>query len=201
MRELKALEEKFTKLSMNSESCLAELLHQSLPMEREMVIGKGALYNLRPYEIERAGFKLGKKLKEIPEKPKNIYIYHFDDKGRIVRIEICGQSASVVSNEFYTYCEDRIERLHFTSAGKLRNISWIFTSGGVVSSDFNWGMYGCSASLYTYSDELLEMIHVQQKEHIDPCFSDFKVLFRYDGDALISIFNIFPNGYQEQRYP
>ncbi|XCW67549.1 hypothetical protein ABZS17H1_00223 [Kosakonia cowanii] len=42
---------------------------------------------------------------------------------------------------------------------------------------------------------------MQQKEHDDPSFSEFDVIFKYKNNELETITNVFPNGYQEQRFP
>ena len=94
-----------------------------------------------------------------------------------------------------------MERAHFTSAGTLRNISISFFEGSVVKKDVNWGMYGCSISNYIYNGSVLEKITVQQKEHDDPSFSEFDVIFKYKNNELETITNGVPNGYQEQRFP
>ncbi|MNH35661.1 hypothetical protein D3C79_963670 [compost metagenome] len=62
-------------------------------------------------------------------------------------------------------------------------------------------MFGCSISDYVYSGSRLSRIRVQQKEHAESSFSEFDVVFEYCGEELESIINIFPNGYQEQRFP
>lgn len=58
------------------------------------------------------------------------------------------------------------------------------------------------AYLITYVMDLFQKkITVQQKEHDDPSFSEFDVIFKYKNNELETITNIFPNGYQEQRFP
>lgn len=63
------------------------------------------------------------------------------------------------------------------------------------------GGYGCSESDYVYDGSCLVKILVRQKEHIDHEFSNFEVRFEYDAGSVVKIMNVFPNGYEEQRFP
>ncbi|HED5888465.1 TPA: hypothetical protein R5S02_003673, partial [Salmonella enterica] len=118
-----------------------------------------------------------------------------------VLIETYGQPEDIINKEYCIYGDNCLERLYFTSTGTLRNISISFFENSMIKKDINWGVYGCSISDYIYIDTILEKITVYQKEHKDPSFSEFDVIFKYNGGALESITNVFPNGYQEQRFP
>ncbi|WP_082416209.1 hypothetical protein [Pseudomonas sp. NBRC 111127] len=201
MHDLKYLERKYLEIEPRTEEVLSSLLSEALCRSRRIVISKGALYNVSPYEIERAGFKKGKALRKIPSHTKNTHVYHLDEHDKVIFLEIYGQSESIINKEFYCYGGGCIERVHFTSAGKLRNISISLLEEGAVVKDINWGQYGCSESNYVYADKRLEKIHVRQKEHTESAFSDFEVSFEYDSGELVSIKNFFPNGYEEQRFP
>lgn len=201
MCELTDVEKKYVEVSSNSERCLAEYTSFISSEKKRTVISKGALYNLRPFEIERAGFKKGRKLNKLPSVIKNTYVYYFDSQDRIILIETYGQSENIINKEFCIYTDDSLERIYFTSAGVLRNISISFFEASMLKKEMNWGMYGCSISEYMYDGITLEKIAVRQKEHHDTSFSDFNVIFKYKDDELESITNVFPNGYQEQRFP
>ncbi|BBH46047.1 hypothetical protein [Pseudomonas sp. KU43P] len=201
MQELKSIEERYSSITSRSQAVLNSYLASSLPIVRERVISKGALYNQRPFEIERAGFKKGRQLKKMPASVKNTHVYHLDKNGQIIFVEIFGQSENIVNKEFYFYHDNCVERVYFTSVEKLRNVSLSLLEKGVVKKDLNWGEYGCSISDYFYSGDRLEKIHVRQKEHIDAAFSEYEVSLEYDGEDLVKILNVFPNGYQEQRFP
>ncbi|HED5893208.1 TPA: hypothetical protein R5R88_003792 [Salmonella enterica] len=201
MSELTDIEKKYIKVSSNCEQYLSEYTSYVLSNLNSTIISKGALYNLRPYEIERAGFKKGRKLNKLPSKIKNTHVYYFDKLGRIVLIETYGQPEDIINKEYCIYGDNCLERLYFTSTGTLRNISISFFENSMIKKDINWGVYGCSISDYIYIDTILEKITVYQKEHKDPSFSEFDVIFKYNGGALESITNVFPNGYQEQRFP
>ncbi|WP_409314393.1 hypothetical protein [Pseudomonas putida] len=201
MNNLKDLERKYLEIESRAEEVLSSCLSEALYRSRRIVISKGPLYNVSPYEIERAGFKKGKALKKIPAHIKNTHLYHLDEYDKVVFVEIYGQSEKIINKEFYRYSGGGIERVHFTSTGKLRNISISLLEEGTVVKDMNWGQYGCSESNYVYADNRLEKIHVRQKEHIESAFSDFEVSFKYESGELVSIINVFPNGYEEQRFP
>ncbi|HDT0389789.1 TPA: hypothetical protein QIB15_004889 [Klebsiella aerogenes] len=201
MTILKNLEDKFNKISSDSESYIISYSDSVRLNETKVVVSKGVLYNIRPYEIERAGFKIGKKLNKLPANVKNTHIYHFDSQERISLIEIFGQTSNIINKEFCIYEGDNLERIYFTSAGMLRNISLSVYNDGLIEKDFNWGMYGCSVSDYVYEDSILKKIYVQQKEHAESSFTEFEVVFSYKNAIIDTIKNVFPNGYEEQRYP
>lgn len=201
MYGLEELGLKFSKISSECEQYLSEKTPEVLSLTKSTVITKGAFYNLRPFEIERAGFKKGRKLNKLPASIKNTHVYYLDDAGRILLIDIYGQSENIINKEFCLYGKDFLERSHFTSAGDLRNISVSFFKDELLVKDLNWGMYGCSESDYIYSGTILEKITVHQKEHVDSAFSTFDVIFKYKNGELESITNLFPNGYHEQRFP
>ncbi|VDZ67419.1 Uncharacterised protein [Klebsiella aerogenes] len=146
MTILKNLEDKFNKISSDSESYIISYSDSVRLNETKVVVSKGALYNLRPYEIERAGFKIGKKLNKLPANVKNTHIYHFDSLERISLIEIFGQTSNIINKEFCIYEGDNLERIYFTSAGMLRNISLSVYNDGLIEKDFNWG--GCMGAVY-----------------------------------------------------
>lgn len=83
----------------------------------------------------------------------------------------------------------------------LRNISLSVYNDGLIEKYLNWGMYGCSVSDYVYEDSILKKIYVQQKEHAESSFTEFEVVFSYKNAIIDTIKNVFPNGYEEQRYP
>jgi len=199
--ELNYLKKKFERIESSSASFRADYLSEALSQVSRKVITKGPFYNICPYEIERAGFKKGRVLKKLPASIKNTHVYHLDEGERILFVEVYGQSENIVSKEFYKYNDGSIERIHFTSVGKLRNILLSEVEGGLISRDLNWGAFGCSESLYEYSSTQLEKIKVRQKEHSNSEFSEFEVVFEYNGDELVRIVNVFPEGYQEQRFP
>lgn len=201
MYALKDLEGKFSDIELRGQDALSSHLSEAECKVCDKVISKGPLYNVRPYEIERAGFKKGKSLKKIPANINNVHVYHFDADARIVFVEIYGQAENIINREFYNYSAGCVERVHFTSAGKIRNISVSLFDGEVVVKDLNWGGFGCSESSYVYADSRLNKILVQQKEHVDPSFTSFEVCLEYSANELVRILNVFPNGYEEQVYP
>lgn len=62
MNDLKILK-KYLEIESRTEEILSSCLSEVLYRSRRIVVSKGALYNVSPYEIERAGFKKGKALK------------------------------------------------------------------------------------------------------------------------------------------
>ena len=88
MSDLKDLERKYLKIESRTEEVLPSCLSEALYRSRRIVISKGPLYNVSPYEIERAGFKKGKALKKIPAHIKNTHLYHLGEYDKVVFLEI-----------------------------------------------------------------------------------------------------------------
>jgi hypothetical protein len=66
MYELTELEKRYVEVSSDCEKYLSKYISCLSSDLNGTVISKGALYNLRPYEMERAGFK----------KAENLINYH-----------------------------------------------------------------------------------------------------------------------------
>lgn len=197
--DINDLEIKFINLKKNGISVLDEDLNIILSNEVKCVISKGAYINIRPFEIERSGCKLGKLLKKEPSKLKNTYKYHIDNMGKIRLIEIFDDN--LVDKEFYFHQEDEIISYFFNSSGDIRNIKKSIINNGRFIKDFNYGKYGFSISEYIYDGDLLKFVKVFQKEHSDENVSSFNSELKYENGELKKITNVFPNGYEEQRYP
>lgn len=201
MYSLKDLEKKFSEIDSKRDYYMGAYLSEAQSRSRDTIISKGPLYNSRPYESERAGFKRGKRLKKIPASIKNTHVYHLDECARILFVEIYGQSENIINKEFYRYSDECVERTYFISTGKLRNVSVSLLEGDTVVRDLNWGDYGCSDSSYIYDGYLLDKVIVQQKEHLASCFNNFETRFEYGDEGLLRIINVFSNGYEEKRFP
>lgn len=195
------LDEQFHEVQSKADSLLSTYLSSVKADVSRTTISKGVLYNLRPYEAQRSGFKLGKELKALPKSIKNTHVYYFDREDRVSLIEIYGQSENIINREFYFYEEDSLKSIYFNSGGGIRNIMLSLVVGGMVVKDINFGKYGEGSCDYLYEDGLLKSIMVKQKEHGQKNYSSYQVLFEYLDGQMSKIFNVFPNGYQEQRYP
>ncbi|HCT5824052.1 TPA: hypothetical protein OT171_004979, partial [Citrobacter sedlakii] len=137
MCELAGLEKRYVEVSSDCEKYLSKYISCISSNLNGTVISKGALYNLRPYEMERAGFKKGRKLNKLPSAIKNTHVYYFDKLDRIILVEIYGQSENIINRECCIYGDNCLERLYFTSAGTLRNISVSFFEDSMVKKDIN----------------------------------------------------------------
>ncbi|NDJ57437.1 hypothetical protein GWD52_10600 [Enterobacteriaceae bacterium 4M9] len=198
--EIKELEVLFSSLKSKGVAGFSDHLSAIFRECKKIFISKGAFVNVRPFEIERAGIKLGRVLKKEPAKFKNIYKYYYDDCGKVRLIEI--YDGDLVDREFYFYHSDCIFIYFFDAAGDIRNIRKCILQGVFFISEFNYGKYGFSISDYIYSEnKLIDCIKVFEKEHNEEKGSTFNVKFKYNNQELESIINVFPNGYEEQRYP
>lgn len=201
MNEFQELERQFYEIQPKSDISLREFLSNARVSVVRKIISKGALFNLRPFEIQRAGFEVGKELKALPKSIKNTHVYYFDGDDKVVMVEIYGQSESVVNKEFFFYGEGRIKSIYFDSVGALRNVTTSTVVNGEFLQDVNFGKYGCSVSGYLYEGGELKSISVRQKQHDQEVFSTYQVIFEYLGGNIVKVVNVFPNGYQELRYP
>ncbi|WP_347905577.1 hypothetical protein [Pseudomonas purpurea] len=201
MNELHWLNEQFHEIQPKADSFLDTYLSSVKTRAVRNVISKGALYNLRPFEIQRSGFKLGKELKALPKNIKNTHIYYFDIEERVILTEIYGQSGKIKNRAFYFYEANEFKSICFNSGGSIRNIMLSSLDTGRIVQEINFGKYGESSYNYLYENNRLTSITIKQKEHDQDDYSSHQVLFKYLDGEMIKITNVFPNGYQEQRYP
>ncbi|MBG3037414.1 hypothetical protein GHV27_05950 [Proteus mirabilis] len=165
-------------------------------------ISKGRLYNIKPYEIQRAGFNLGKELKEKPKKTKGVCVYYFDSKDNILLIEIYGQNENIINRHYYFHTVNQIKSIYFNSGHQsIRNIDLLKCKNGQVVEVLNYGEMGSSISNYIYDSGKLIEIDIKQKEHNKNEIAKYKVYFEYKDEILNRIVDKHPNGYEEQRYP
>ncbi|PWV99281.1 hypothetical protein [Mangrovibacter plantisponsor] len=199
---LQELKNKYECIMLSPEDTEAEYFQLSMSRCSYKKISKGGLYNVIPYEIQRAGLKIGKELKDIPKNIKNTHVYYFDYDDNILLVEVYGQKDNIVNRNYYLYTDKSIESIYFNSGTKsVRNITLAKKENNKIYKTISYAAFGCNISTYYYcGDDLIE-IDVQQKEHEDEEFSSYKVLFEYKNNSLEKIFYKHPNGYEEQRYP
>lgn len=193
---IKYLEKEFLKLRRDGVESVAS---SGLYDDMKCVISKGASINIRPYEIERSGFKLGKVIKKEPASLKNIYKYHFNNLNKVSLIEIL--DGDLVDKEFYLYKRGEVVSYFFDSAGDIRNINLSLVENDIFIMDFNYGKFGYSISEYIYNDGILKAVNVFQKEHDTDDGSTYVSKLEYSNGGLESVTNIFPNNYREVIYP
>lgn len=201
MWDLLELEKQFNDAALNKISASSDRLIVAKSKEKQRIITKGPFFNFRPYELERAGYKKGKQLNELPKNIKNTHVYHFDVDNKLLYLEIYGQNEDIVNVEFYEYYNDGLRRIYYDSVGRLRNISFSVFVDGVLVKDMNWGKFGCSESDYIYECGELTKILVKQAEHSESEFSIYEVRFEYKQSDLVSIYNVFANGHKEKLFP
>jgi len=201
MWNLLELEKEFSNAALNKISALSDMLITAKSKEKQKIITKGPFFNFRPYELERAGYKKGRQLNELPKNIKNTHVYHFDVSDKILYLEVYGQHKDIVSVEFYEHYDDGLRRIYYDSVGRLRNISFSGFVDGVLMKDMNWGRFGCSESDYIYECGRLTKILVRQAEHGESDFSIYEVRFEYKQSDLVSIHNVFTNGHEEKIFP
>ena len=121
--ELAILTQKYTEIESNSMEIEQHYYRDVLAQSSHHKISKGALLNIRPFETQLAGFKLGKELKKLPKTIKNTHIYYFDQADNVLMIEIYGQAETIIHRQYYFYTDDHVESIYFTHGGSIRNIT------------------------------------------------------------------------------
>lgn len=164
------------------------------------MVSKTYCINIRPFEAERFGFKLGRALKKKPAKYKTLYEYFMDEYDRVRLIEIYDDE--LMDSDIYFYDSEGVTNFFFDAGGDIRNIKKTIIKDGLFVRDVNYGKRGCSISEYVYNGDSLVRIRVNQKEHRNNDFSFYDVMLSYDDSGMLDkIINVFPNGYQVQRFP
>jgi len=201
--ELNQLEEKYNIITPNYgeiENDYYEIVMSNFSYKK---ISKGRLFNIRPFEAQQAGFKLGRELKKLPKAIKNTYVYYFNNENKVLLIEIYGQTENIINREYYFYTDNMIESIYFNSGTKsVRNIALSKIENGLITETINYGRVDSSVSTYIYQGDLLIEIDVQQRTHTQPDnIIPYKVYFEYKDGSLDKIIDKHPNGYEERRYP
>ena len=200
-KELDILEQKFTEITLNSTEIETHYYHDVLNRSSYQKISKGALLNVRPFETQLTGFKLGKELTKLPKSMKNTHVYYFDHADNVLMIEIYGQTETIIHRQYYFYTDECIESIYFNHGGTLRNITLSTHRDNHIDQLINYATFGYSVSQYVYDHETLVAINVQQKEHGQDMHTNFQVIFEYEDCYLSKIIRQYPNGYEEKRYP
>jgi len=201
MNEVQGVIDRFFDLQSKSKMLFADFLESAKKAAARRRIGRGVLYNMRPYQAQRSGFKLGKEIRAFPKNTRDIHVYYLGRNDKAILVEVYGQSGDVVNREFYFYNKNSMESICFDSSERVRNITLSYLDGEKFTRDVNAGKYGASIRAYKYNGGLVSMISVCQKEYEQGEMSTFQELFYYSGEELDRIINSFPNGFQQQVFP
>jgi hypothetical protein len=200
--ELNALAAEYNRIMIEPEAVESSYFQSVLSFYAYKKIGKPHLYNIRPFEIQRAGFKIGRELKKLPKNIKHTHIYYFDTNDKIILIESYGQTEAIIDREYFFYPENGVKSIYFTSGTKqVRNIHFSSVKNDRFLKSVNYGKYGSSISNYFYQENVLTQINVTQKEHNTKGISSYSTYFEYNKGKLERIVNKHSNGYEEQCYP
>jgi hypothetical protein len=201
MDEFKELEKEFN----NAKDNYQDFLSKTEPLVNSKIISKGFLFNLRAYDGESAGFKMGKKLKDLPKSLKDIFIYYFDAGGKIIMVDKYGATPNIIDKEFLSYEGNQVKSVYYSGGFiRLRNVLLAIQENDRTSKVYNYGMSGISFKEYIYGkDGLLEKIIVQQKTHKpEDAFQPHELQFHFDEkNELKDIKQVFPNGFTRDVYP
>jgi hypothetical protein len=170
---------------------------------KKIIISKGFLFDMRPFENEIAGFKKGKECKSFPISTKNLFVYHFNDTEQIIMMEEYGQAPNIISREFFVYDNNTLKSLYFSSGrNDLRNIKLSIFENKRTVNVYNYGKYGVAMENYIYEADLLKKIQIKSKEFVNVDFSQSELIFEYaDKQVLETIIKVFSNGRTKELYP
>ncbi|POG18843.1 hypothetical protein [Aeromonas veronii] len=201
MSEIDTLKSEFEKINTTPRVFL-ERFHSDVKRHSAVKkISKGRLLNIRPFEAERFGFKLGKELNTSPKNKKDVQLWSFNSTGDILLVERLGSNGDVQYSDFYFHSDNGVRVIGFYDVDSLAFVMDIEFNNGKVMKEFNYGRFGSSFSDYHYNDDMLTDIIVHEREHSQDGYSNHTLFFGYENGALSEIVKCYPNGYREQRYP
>ncbi|VFB12037.1 Uncharacterised protein [Aeromonas salmonicida] len=201
MKEMDTLKSEFEKINTTSRVFLEEFYSDVKKHATVKKISKGRLFNIRPFEAERFGFKLGKELNNVPKNKKDVQFWSFNSTGDTLLVERVGANGEVQYNDFYFYSDSIVRVIGFYDVDSLAFVMDIVFNNGKVMKEFSYGRFGTSFSDYHYNDDMLTDIIVHEREHSQEGYSNHTLLFGYENGVLSEIVKCYPNGYRERRYP
>jgi hypothetical protein len=195
---MKCLENDFNKYNNTEEYDKLNTEFNSLVKNK--IISKCFLYNIHNYEEETYGFKKGKEIKKMSKNTKNIFVYYFNENGKIIVIDKYGNSANILDKEFCFYDNNTIRTIYYSSPKHLRNVTLSTEIEGKTDKIYNYGKYGQTVKQYIYKNNMVERIEVQTKEHDTKEYKTHELVFEFNDDELIKINQIHKNGYIKEVY-
>lgn len=201
MNEMDTLKSEFEKINATSRVFLEGFYSDVKKHSAVNKISKGRLLNIRPFEAERFGFKLGKELNNVPKNKKDVQFWSFNSTGDTLLVERLGSNGEVQYSDFYFHLDSIVRVIGFYYVDSLAFVMDIVFNNGKVMKEFSYGRFGSSFSDYHYNDDILTDIMVNEREHSQEGYSNHTLFFGYENDVLSEIVKCYPNGYRERRYP
>lgn len=201
MNEVDTLKSKFEKINAISRVFLERFYLDVKEHSAANKISKGRLLNVRPFETERFGLKLGKELNNVPKNKKDVQFWSFNSTGDTLLVERLGLNREIQYSDFYFHFDSIVRVIGFYDVDSLAFVMDIVFNNGKVMKEFSYGRFGSSFSDYNYNDDMLTDIMVHEREHSQEGYSNHTLFFGYENGALSEIVKCYPNGYRERRYP
>ena len=180
------------------ESFINDIKCQKKIYKRE-VISKGAMYNIYPFEAERAGKKLNGKVIDEIIMNDNCFIYYFDEENRVRLIE--NMSKFLKKMYYYRkidYTENGIISF-YCNCHEVINVSKAIMKNGRVDEIYRCTKEKKRYEKYIYENEKLIEIHIffiKEKEIVKTESNQFY----YNKGKLEIIQRKCTNGYTENIY-
>ncbi|MEQ9881790.1 hypothetical protein ABRP83_06335 [Pectobacterium brasiliense] len=201
MKDIDTLKSEFEKINATPQIFLDKFYSDAKKNTAYQKISKGRLFNIRPFETERFGFKLGKELKNAPKNKKDIQLWNFNFTGDVLLVERFGSNERIQYSDFYFYSDSIIRVIGFYDVDSLAFVMDVVFNNGKVVKELSYGKFGSSFSDYNYNDDVLIDIVTHEREHTQEEYTNNTLFFSYENGTLSKIVKSYPNGYQEQRYP
>lgn len=175
----------------------SQLIENARKQSVKRIITKGEIYSVFPFEVEQHGEKLNGKV--IPEviMDNDCYIYHFDDKDRIILKENISEFLGKATYfSLYYYTDDTLEYI-YGSSDIYRYQVFVLSKEGKVSSSMFYADGGKGYDNYYYEDGRIvrsDSHHIEfgKKPQWD-AYYQYEYLYDAKG-KLQQIFCIYPYG-------
>lgn len=166
-----------------------------------IVISKGNLYQVLPFEVERMGKKLNGKPREKFEMKDNYYKYFFDAEGRI---RIIVNPSEFLQKEYdfklYEYQKEQIYS-YICNCNDVLSVSLSIFNNGKMIMKYVYSPYAFSWEKYQYKKNLLEEIQIYRKKQLsEDIVLETQKFFYSESGNLFLIKKVGSNGYTENIF-
>lgn len=172
---MKKLKEKYAQM----EADFARILAQKQAESQKIIISKGKMFNVLPFENELWGYKLKGKEIATPIIDNDCYQYHFDAQNRVILVEEMSKFLKKFHyRTFYDYGENYIET-HYWANDDLYNVSrYVFENEKVIQK-IMFAKEGKSYWDYHYTGDVPDSIKISFFDKENKPIPDDNILCYY----------------------
>ena len=171
----------------------------------ETKYSKGHYFETTPFSYQRSESFQGKLLDNINKikTTKDLYIYNFDNKGRIVEIKTGTGIEDQFYYEFLLYERGYVKSVLFDNQRTIRSVSFhIYDEQGRFCRLLLHGRRGGREEIYVYSEDgILDYVSVIQIDKNGNNVTPYVEKFEYAENGILKrISKNFDNGYSRQTF-